>query len=120
MKLWLEQFDSVEKISKEHLEGALKAGKFKMSEKQMEKFKKEFKKMKIQKFSKEKLFRMLLDYIKPNSEYDNLLVIKRLQLVIHIEVKSFSIDGALAPSETKRYHYYLLIPFDIQYNILGI
>ena len=98
----------------------MKAGKFKMSEKQMEKFKKEFKKMKIQKFSKEKLFRMLLDYIKPNSEYDNLLVIKRLQLVIHIEVKSFSIDGALAPSETKRYHYNLLIPFDIQNNILGI
>ena len=82
----------------------------------MEKLKKELQKVKIQEkeFSKEILFRILLDYIilkfldymKPNSEYDILLVIKRLQLVIHIEVKSLSIDGVLAPAETKRYHFY--------------
>ena len=104
MKLWLEQFHSIQDIGKSQLEDALKAGILKMSKKQLQKFSIEFDKAKNQKkdFSEEHLFKMLLDYLKPNSEYDILLVIKRLQIFLHIETKSLSIGNHFSRGETER------------------
>ena len=108
MKLWLEQFHSIRDIGKSQLERAMKKGTLKLSKKQLEKFTEEFnrelERAENQKkdFSKEHIFKMLLDYLKPNSEYDILLVIKRLQIFLHIETKSFSIDANIPREETER------------------
>ena len=82
----------------------MKAGILKMSKKQVQKLYIELQRAKTQKkdFSKEQMFKMLLDYLKPNSEYDILLVIKRLQIFLHIETKSLSIGGNCSHEETER------------------
>ena len=82
----------------------MKAGILKISKKQLQKLYIEFQRAKTQKkdFSKEQMFKMLLDYLKPNSEYDILLVIKRLQIFLHIEIKSLSIGGICSKEETER------------------
>ena len=107
MKIWLEQFDSICDIGKNHLDDAMKAGILKMSKKQMQKFYIDFEKGKKLKkgFSKEKMLKMLIDYLKPNSEYDILLLIKRLQIFIQIEIKSSSISGNISCAETERYQH---------------
>ena len=48
--------------------------------------------MKEKMFSKEKLFRRLLEFLKPNSEYDVLLLIKNTKTILQIEVKSSAIN----------------------------
>ena len=105
MKLWLEQFDSTSDISKKHLEDAVEADILKLSKKQMQEFNIKFEKVKSQKkdFSKDKMLKMLIDYLKPNSEYDILLLNKRLQILIHIEIKSSSTKGDVSCAETERY-----------------
>ena len=102
---WMEQFDTISEISDDELDKAMKADILKMSQKQMQKFKIEFKKAKNQKkgISKDKMLRMLLDYLKPNSEYDILLLIKRLKIFLHIEIKSFSTSVNVPFEETQRY-----------------
>ena len=104
MKLWLEQFHSIRDIGKSQLDDAMKAGILKLSKKQLQKFNIEFEKSKLHKkdFSNEHVFKMLLDYLKPNSEYDILLVIKRLQIFLHIEIKSLSIGDNFSCEETER------------------
>ena len=104
MKLWLEQFHSIRDVGKSQLDDAMKAGILKLSKKQLQKFNIEFEKSKHQNkdFSKEHVFKMLLDYLKPNSEYDILLVIKRLQIFLHIETKSLSIGNHFSRGETER------------------
>ena len=101
----MEQFDSISEISDDELDKAMKADILKMSHKQMQKFKIEFKKVKNQKkgISKDKILRMLLDYLKPNSEYDILLLIKRLKFFLHIEIKSCSTSLNVPFEETQRY-----------------
>ena len=105
MKLWLEQFNSTWDISKKHLEDAVEADILKLSKKQMQEFNIKFEKVKSQKkdFSKDKMLKMLIDYLKPNSEYDILLLNKRLQILIHIEIKSSSTKGDVSCAETERY-----------------
>ena len=104
VKLWLEQFHSIWDIGKNQLDDAMKAGILKMSKKQLQKFNIELERAKYHKkdFSEEQMFKMLLDYLKPNSEYDILLVIKRLQIFLHIEIKSLSIGGNCSHEETER------------------
>ena len=104
MKLWLEQFHSIWDIGKSQLDDAMKAGILKMSKKQLQKFSIELEREKNHKkdFSEGQMFKMLLDYLKPNSEYDILLVIKRLHIFLHIEIKSLSIGGNCSHEETER------------------
>ena len=89
-----------------------------MTKKQLQKFKIEFEKAKSKRqkdkdktyFSKDHIFKMVLDYLKPNSEYDVLLVVKRLKLLIHIEIKSSSTGGNISCEETERYKGFDLSP----------
>ena len=104
---WIQRFESVQQIRREDLDDALRED-LQISKAQMDKFKKEFEKQKMKlkdkEFSKETFFRMLLEYLKPNSEYDIVTVIQRLQTMVHVEVKSMSIDqaGVTSDSETGR------------------
>ena len=104
VKLWLKKFQSIQDINKKQLDDALKAGILKMTKIQMKKFKIEFdNKRKKEDISEDLFFKMVLEYLKPNSEYDTLLVIKRLQLFIHVEVKSASNKVNVSSEETAKY-----------------
>ena len=104
VKLWLKQFQSIQDINKNQLDDALKAGILKMTKKQMQKFKIEFDaNRKKEDISEDLFFKMVLEYLKPNSEYDTLLVIKRLKLFIHVEVKSASNKVYVSSEETAKY-----------------
>ena len=112
IKHWLGQFQTIQDISKSQLDDAFNANKLRMTKKQLQKFKIEFEKAKSQRqnFSKDHIFKMLLDYLKPNSEYDVLLVVKRLKVLIHIEIKSSSTGGNISCEETERYKGFDLRP----------
>ena len=119
IKLWTGQFQSIQDINKNQLDNAWKAGKLKMTKKQMTKFKIHFEEAKRKKknISRDNFFKMVLGYLKPNSEYDTLLVIKRLQLFIHIEIKSASNGIEVSSEETAK--YVLTFSFSIAINVIS-
>ena len=91
MRTWLKDTKFVENIDKSDglIEEAVKSEVLSLTDNQKKILKKG---VKAKNFSGEHFFRRLLDFLKPNSEFDILLVVKQQKTIIQIEVKSATIN----------------------------
>ena len=81
----MRKFQSIESIDDKVLDEAITSNVLSLTNRQKQILKKELRDKKI---TKEHFFRRLLEFLKPNSEFDIILVIKQLRTIIQIEVKS--------------------------------
>ena len=79
------KFQSIESIDDKVLDEAITSNVLSLTNRQKQILKKELRDKKI---TREHFFRRLLEFLKPNSEFDIILVIKQLRTIIQIEVKS--------------------------------
>ena len=91
MRSWLTKTKFFENIVESDglIEEAVKSKVLSLTDCQKKILKKE---VKAKKFSGEHFFRRLLDFLKPNSEFDIILVVKQQKTIIQIEVKSSTIN----------------------------
>ena len=111
MKKWLDSiyFDSGQQITEGHFDEKFDSVAHLMTKNQVDKLKMEL--TKNRKMSRARVCRYLLEFLKPNSEYDLIVVVERLRLFIQTEVKSLTIDEEkCSMSETKRYFLQIILP----------
>ena len=83
------KFQSVESIADKDLDEAIRRNVLYLTNRQNQILKKELRDKKI---TRERFFRRLLEFIKPNSEFDIILIIKQVRTIVQIEVKSSTIN----------------------------
>ena len=83
------KFQSIESIDDKVLDEAITSSVLANADNQKQILKKE---LRAKKNTKEHFFRRFLEFLKPNSEFDIILVIKQLRTIIQIEVKSLTFN----------------------------
>ena len=83
----MDKFDSIKKIGVSEVDDAVRNKILILTDNQKKILKEDMANIS----TKEGLFRRLLNFLKPNSEYDTLLIVERTKTIIQIEVKSFTI-----------------------------